>query len=76
MKEYTIQLEDEEIKALEGAGVPIQTWLNNVIHNRARQAIDQIVQEYSDRQPKKLTEVAKFEIVRNAKLIEPAPLPE
>ena len=65
---FEVELSDEEIKALETDMMSVQDWLNNAIHNKARQCIDAIAQAYSDKQPKKITEQEKLEIVRHAKV--------
>ena len=49
-----VTISDEEEKALLIYMVDIQEWIDNAIHNRARQAIDQIISENTDRQPKKM----------------------
>lgn len=66
--EYTVSLSSEEEKALSTEMVSIQAWLDNAIHNRASQAIDSIVQEYSDRQPSKIPNAEKLQIVRDAEV--------
>ena len=66
MKEFTIQLEDAEIKALESIGINVQSWVHNAVHARARLAIDGIVIQCSDKNPKKITEMEKFQIVMDA----------
>ncbi|MBA7472200.1 MAG: hypothetical protein GH156_00550 [Dehalococcoidia bacterium] len=68
MREYTVTLSDEEEKALLTDMVSIQEWLDNVIHNKARQCIDMIVEQHSDRQPKKLPVEEKLRVVREAKV--------
>lgn len=66
MGNWTVTLSDEEEKALLTDMVSIQEWLNNAIHNKARQCIDTIVEEYSDKQPSKITPAEKQSIVRGA----------
>ena len=66
--QYTVELSTEEEKALSTQMVSIQDWLNNAIHNRARQAIDQIVQEHSDKQPGKSPGAEKLQIVMDAEV--------
>lgn len=68
MVEYTVTLSAEEEKALLTDMMSIQEWLDNVIHNKARQCIDMIVEQHSDRQPKKLPVEEKLAIVRQAKV--------
>lgn len=68
MSKYIIELIAEEEKALLSDMLSIQEWLDGVIHNKARQCIDKIVLEHSDKQPKKIIEAEKLAIVRNAQV--------
>ena len=47
--EYTIKLTDTENKALSYASAIQQDWIDNVVHNRCRIAIDEIVDIYTKR---------------------------
>lgn len=49
MKQYTITLTDAEDKALRYVALDPQDWIDNAVHNRCRQAIDQIYQEEVER---------------------------
>jgi hypothetical protein len=49
MAEYTITLTDAEDKALCYVALDPQDWIDNAVHNRCRQAIDQIYQEEVER---------------------------
>jgi len=66
MGEYTVTLSQEQEKALLTEMVSIQDWLANAIQNKARQCIDKVVEEYSDKQPSKISVQAKLQIVRDA----------
>jgi len=66
---YTVEISDEEEKALLTDMASIQDWLNNAIHNKARQCIDAIVSENSDKIPSKLTEKEKYQIVASANTV-------
>lgn len=68
MGQYTITLSEEEEKALLTDMISIQEWIDNAIHNKARQCIDRVVEEYSDKQPKKIDRSEKLQIVRKAKV--------
>jgi hypothetical protein len=68
MKTYTIQIEDEEEKALLTDMISVQDWIENAIHNKSRQCIDKVVEDYSNKQPQKTSELDKFKIVRDAKV--------
>ena len=66
MAEYTVTLSEEEEKALSVELVSVQAWLENAIHNKARKCINRVVEEYSDKQPTKISEADKKQIVRDA----------
>lgn len=66
MGEYTITLIAEEEKALLSDMISIQGWLENAIHNKARQCIDVIVEKHSDKQAKKISKADKLKIVKEA----------
>ena len=68
MPKFTVELTEEEAKALEVDMVSIQEWLDNAIHNKARQMIDLIVQQHSHFQPDKITREEKLKVVREAKV--------
>jgi hypothetical protein len=44
MQTYTITLTSTEDLALKYAAVSVQTWIDNAVHERARLAVDEIVQ--------------------------------
>ena len=46
---YTITLTDAEDKALSYASASQQDWIDNVVHNRCKIAIDEIVKIYTER---------------------------
>ena len=49
MATYTVTLTDAEDKALRYVAFDPQDWIDNAVHNRCRQAIDQIYQEEVER---------------------------
>ena len=49
MATYTITLTDAEDKALRYVAFDPQDWIDNAVHNRCRQAVDQIYQEEVER---------------------------
>ena len=49
MAEYTVTLTDAEDKALRYVAFDPQDWIDNAVHNRCRQAIDQIYAEEVER---------------------------
>jgi len=66
--QYTVDISNEEEKALSVVMVSIQDWLNNAIHNRARLAIDDLVLNHSDKQPGKIPDAETLQIVRDAEV--------
>jgi len=63
---WTITLTPEEEKALLTDMISIQAWVDNAIHNKARQCIDMVIEQVSDKQSKKLTVDEKLLIVSKA----------
>jgi len=49
MATYTVTLTDAEDKALRYIALDPQDWIDNAVHNRCRQAVDQIYQEEVER---------------------------
>lgn len=49
MATYTVTLTDAEDKALRHVALDPQDWIDNAVHNRCRQAVDQIYQEEVER---------------------------
>ncbi len=68
MKQFTIKLNDAEKKALLTDMVSIQEWVDNVIHNKARQCIDKIIKDTTDKQPNKMSVSEKQQIVINTQI--------
>ena len=59
---------DEEVKAAEYVMVDIAEWVENAIKNRSRQAIDEIVEEQTDKRANKVALEEKLMIVKNANI--------
>lgn len=68
MGQYTINLSKEEEKALLTDMISVQAWIDNAIHNKARQCIDRVVEECSDKQAQKISPKEKLKIVKDAKV--------
>lgn len=66
MKQFTITISGEEEKALLTDMISIQDWIDNAIHNKARQCIDKIVEDTTDKKAKKVPLLEKLAIVRDA----------
>ncbi len=68
MTQFTIEINDAEEKALLTDMISIQDWIDNAIHNKARQCIDVIVEQVTNKQSKKLTVEEKIQIVIGAEV--------
>jgi len=68
MKQYIIELTEEEVKALEAEMSDPEALIANFAHDRARKAMDKVVLEYTDKNPAKLDRNQKNEIVKAAKV--------
>lgn len=68
MGRYTIILSSEEEKALLTEMLSIQFWISNAIHNKARQCMDKVILENSDKQPSKISNLERLQIVRDAEV--------
>ena len=64
MSEYTITLTDEEEKAFKGICLTVDGWIQNVVHDRARVAIDHFVTK-SGLGSKMTPQERKMEIIRD-----------
>ena len=63
-----IDLSAEEQKAFEFVANGPLEWIRNAIQNRVRRAVDQIVEENSDKNYKKTPVAEKLTIVKNANI--------
>lgn len=43
MQQFIVELSDAEVKALSHYVLSVQEWINNIVHERCRIAIDEIV---------------------------------
>lgn len=65
---YQVELSLEEEKALLTNMTSISTWINIFVHHSANKLMDKIVEEYSDKQPSKISHADRNLIVRAAKV--------
>jgi hypothetical protein len=65
MLSFTINISDEEEKALLAVMRDIEEWTNNAIHNRARQAMILVINEYTDKQAGKLSQEQRIDIIKS-----------
>ena len=57
MKKYTVTISDAEEKALLSQVLDIQTWIDNAIHARARKEILKAIEDNTEFNPLKLSEI-------------------
>jgi len=57
-------LTEAEVKALEYDIYEIADWVKNVLRDKARKVMDRLVEEHTDKQPKKLAKDEKELIVK------------
>jgi len=74
--EYTVTLTEVEQKAMEYVALNVQDWITDAVHNRARQAIDEVAAAEVERMindPKvRAIPANKNELVTNSKLLNAA----
>ncbi len=63
-----VEITDNEQKALLTQMTSIEEWINGIVRQRINHCIDQIVEEYSDKQARKLTDADKLAIIESAKV--------
>ena len=68
MSQFTVTISDVEEKALLVHMIDIQKWLDNMVQNRTRKAVDQIVDDYSDMNIKTASVADKEQFVQAATL--------
>lgn len=64
MPQFTVIVSEEELKALEWDIYDVQEWIQNAISEKARRAIDILVEQKTDRNPRKVTLDGKLALVR------------
>jgi hypothetical protein len=72
MANYTITLSEAEDKAIHYVAISAQAWIDNVVHERCRIAIDQIVNEQVQASLSSNTPIvvtSKEDIVMNANIV-------
>ena len=69
MKIITVELTDEEYKVMEACIIEgPDAWVNNMAHNRARQAMDSIIERETTHRAKALGQAEKEAIIRPMEL--------
>jgi len=65
MKQFIVEISDAEEKALLTDMISIQEWIDNAIHNKARQVIDNIITKHTDKNAKKMLKESKELIIQS-----------
>lgn len=63
MQSFIVKLTDLEVKALKYDIVDVQVWINNAVYNKVRRNINRIVTRYTDKQPNKISDKEKVDIL-------------
>ena len=66
MKQFTIEITEEEHKALDATILDIQEWTQHAIKDKARKCIDRLVEEHSDKNPKRMSLEDKIKFIRDS----------
>lgn len=66
--ERSFILSDEEERALLTQMLDIAEWLENFVRHRARVAMDEAIEEYTEYNPRKLTDEQKRQVVASLPL--------
>jgi len=68
MKEIMIQVTDEQFKAVQAHVINPAEWIQHAWNDKARKCIDRIVEIVSDKQPAKMTDQEKINIISIIKI--------
>lgn len=66
MQTYVVEVSDEQAKAVSIEIIDFQEWLQNVAIVKANQCMDKIIFAQSDKQPNKISEKEREQIVKDA----------
>lgn len=68
MPKLEIEYTEEQMKAMSWQVVDPLGWIQHAWNDKTRRCIDRLVEEASDKQPQKLSQAKKLEIVRKVKV--------
>jgi len=68
MPEFTVKVSNEELKALEWDIYNVQDWIQNAISEKARRTVDILVEQHTDKNPKKVLKADKEKIIKQLEL--------
>lgn len=64
MPKFTVVVSDEDLKALEWDIYNVQEWIQNAISEKARRTVDILVEQNTDKNPRKIPRAEKEKIIR------------
>ena len=65
MGELKVSYTDEQMKVMEHIALSPQEWIQNAWSNRARQAMDEVIEKTTNKNPKKISLAEKLQIIQN-----------
>lgn len=68
MPQFTVTVSDEELKALEWDIYDVQDWIQNAISEKARRTMDLLIEQNTDKNPKKVAKAEKESIIQGLTL--------
>lgn len=68
MKQFTVTISNEELKALEWDIYDVQAWIQNAISEKARRTIDILITRHTAFNPRKLSQSQRNEEIRKLAL--------
>jgi len=68
MPQFTVTVSDDELKALEWDIYDVQEWIQSAISEKARRTIDQLIEQHTNLNYKKISKAEKENKVSHMKL--------
>jgi len=64
MKTITLEISNEEYKAMEATVPSVEEWIGHALKNKIRQCVDRIFEEYSDKRANRVSMEEKLAVIR------------
>lgn len=68
MIQFTVIVSEEELKALEWDIYDVQEWIQNAISEKARRTMDTLIEQHTDKNPRKVPKAEKERIIKGLEL--------
>jgi len=68
MPKFTVTVSDWELEALKWDIYNVQDWIQNAISEKARRTIETLIEQNTDRNPRKVSKLDKERMIRNLDL--------